>query len=191
MDELYVVARRVLLDALEALGPHREAVVVVAAPVVVVGPQAFATGRINCRRRQKQLTLLIHALRLERTGRAYRNPTSRFVVRITRSRASDALGLADEHEIGCGGPAGQVDVHRAAREWFGDATWVSGSRKPGQKERDHGSSHGTFEAFRTAACCAIARWNLQESRFRDRRDVVDLDNWPRVEPTKFDIRHSA
>jgi hypothetical protein len=31
VDELYVVARRVLLDALEALGPHRDAVVVVGA----------------------------------------------------------------------------------------------------------------------------------------------------------------
>lgn len=29
MDELYVVARTVLLDALEALGPHRNSVVVV------------------------------------------------------------------------------------------------------------------------------------------------------------------
>lgn len=34
MDELYVVARRVLLDALEALGPHRDAVVVVGAQAI-------------------------------------------------------------------------------------------------------------------------------------------------------------
>lgn len=34
MDELYVVARRVLLDALEALGPHREALVVVGAQAI-------------------------------------------------------------------------------------------------------------------------------------------------------------
>lgn len=34
MDELYVVARRVLLDALEALGPHRNAVVVVGAQAI-------------------------------------------------------------------------------------------------------------------------------------------------------------
>lgn len=34
MDELYVVARRVLLDALEALGPHREAIVVVGAQAI-------------------------------------------------------------------------------------------------------------------------------------------------------------
>lgn len=33
-DELYVVARRVLLDALDALGPHREAVVLVGAQAV-------------------------------------------------------------------------------------------------------------------------------------------------------------
>ena len=31
MDELYVLARRVLLDALDALGSHREAAVVVGA----------------------------------------------------------------------------------------------------------------------------------------------------------------
>ena len=35
MDELYVLTRRVLLDALEALGPQREAI------VVVVGAQAI------------------------------------------------------------------------------------------------------------------------------------------------------
>lgn len=34
MDELYVVARRVLLDALEALGSHRDAVIVVGAQAV-------------------------------------------------------------------------------------------------------------------------------------------------------------
>jgi hypothetical protein len=34
VDELYVVARRVLLDALEALGPHREALVVVGAQAI-------------------------------------------------------------------------------------------------------------------------------------------------------------
>jgi hypothetical protein len=34
MDELYVVARGVLLDALEALGPHRDAIVVVGAQAV-------------------------------------------------------------------------------------------------------------------------------------------------------------
>ena len=34
MDELYVVARRVLLDALEALGAHREAIVVVGAQAI-------------------------------------------------------------------------------------------------------------------------------------------------------------
>lgn len=34
MDDLYVVARRVLLDALEALGAHREAVIVVGAQAV-------------------------------------------------------------------------------------------------------------------------------------------------------------
>lgn len=34
MDELYVVARRVLIDALEALGPHRAAVVVVGAQAI-------------------------------------------------------------------------------------------------------------------------------------------------------------
>ena len=34
MDELYVLARRVLLDALDALGPHREAAIVVGAHAV-------------------------------------------------------------------------------------------------------------------------------------------------------------
>jgi len=34
VDELYVLARRVLLDALQALGPHREAVVLVGAQAV-------------------------------------------------------------------------------------------------------------------------------------------------------------
>ena len=34
MDELYVLARRVLLDALEALGDHRDAVVLVGAQAV-------------------------------------------------------------------------------------------------------------------------------------------------------------
>ena len=34
MDELYVVARRVLLDALDALGPHRDAVILVGAHAV-------------------------------------------------------------------------------------------------------------------------------------------------------------
>ena len=34
MDELYVLARRVLLDALEALGPHRSAVVLAGAQAV-------------------------------------------------------------------------------------------------------------------------------------------------------------
>ena len=34
MDELYVLARRVLLDALDALGPHRDAVIVVGAHAV-------------------------------------------------------------------------------------------------------------------------------------------------------------
>lgn len=34
MDELYVVARRVLLDALEALGPHRNATILVGAQAV-------------------------------------------------------------------------------------------------------------------------------------------------------------
>ena len=34
MDELYVIARRVLIDALEALGPHRDA-------AIIVGSQAI------------------------------------------------------------------------------------------------------------------------------------------------------
>lgn len=34
MDELYIVARRVLLDALDALGVHRSAVVLVGAQAV-------------------------------------------------------------------------------------------------------------------------------------------------------------
>ena len=34
MDELYVLARRVLLDALAALGSHRDAVIVVGAHAV-------------------------------------------------------------------------------------------------------------------------------------------------------------
>ena len=36
MDELYVVARRVLLDALDALGPHRDAIIVVGAHAVYI-----------------------------------------------------------------------------------------------------------------------------------------------------------
>ena len=34
MDELYVIARRVLLDALEALGPHRDAAIIVGAQAI-------------------------------------------------------------------------------------------------------------------------------------------------------------
>ena len=34
MDELYVIARRVLLDALEALGPHRDATILVGAQAI-------------------------------------------------------------------------------------------------------------------------------------------------------------
>ena len=34
MDELYVIARRVLLDALEALGPHRNATILVGAQAI-------------------------------------------------------------------------------------------------------------------------------------------------------------
>jgi hypothetical protein len=34
VDELYVMARRVLLDALQALGPHRKAIVLVGAQAV-------------------------------------------------------------------------------------------------------------------------------------------------------------
>ena len=34
MDELYVMARRVLLDALEALGAHRDAIILVGAQAV-------------------------------------------------------------------------------------------------------------------------------------------------------------
>ena len=34
MDELYVLARRVLLDALEALGEHREATILVGAQAI-------------------------------------------------------------------------------------------------------------------------------------------------------------
>jgi hypothetical protein len=34
VDELYVIARRVLLDALEALGEHREATILVGAQAV-------------------------------------------------------------------------------------------------------------------------------------------------------------
>lgn len=34
VDELYVMARRVLLDALDALGPHRDAIVLVGAQAV-------------------------------------------------------------------------------------------------------------------------------------------------------------
>ena len=33
-DELYVLARRVLLDALDAIGPHRDAIVLVGAQAV-------------------------------------------------------------------------------------------------------------------------------------------------------------
>ena len=36
MDELYVVARCVLLDALSALGAHREAIVVVGAQAIYI-----------------------------------------------------------------------------------------------------------------------------------------------------------
>lgn len=34
MDELYVIARRVLLDVLEALGPHRDATILVGAQAI-------------------------------------------------------------------------------------------------------------------------------------------------------------
>ncbi len=34
MDELYVIARRVLLDALEAFGPHRDAAILVGAQAI-------------------------------------------------------------------------------------------------------------------------------------------------------------
>ncbi len=34
VDELYVIARRVLLDALEALGPHRDATILVGAQAI-------------------------------------------------------------------------------------------------------------------------------------------------------------
>lgn len=34
MDELYVIARRVLLDALEALGEHRNATILVGAQAI-------------------------------------------------------------------------------------------------------------------------------------------------------------
>ena len=34
MDELYIIARRVLLDALDALGAHRNAVVLVGAQAI-------------------------------------------------------------------------------------------------------------------------------------------------------------
>ena len=34
VDELYAMARRVLLDALDALGPHRDAIVLVGAHAV-------------------------------------------------------------------------------------------------------------------------------------------------------------
>ena len=34
MDELYVIARQVLLDALEALGPHRDATILVGAQAI-------------------------------------------------------------------------------------------------------------------------------------------------------------
>ncbi len=40
-DPLYVVARRVLLDALDALGPHREACVLVGAQAVYLRPVRF------------------------------------------------------------------------------------------------------------------------------------------------------
>ena len=38
MDELYVLARRVLLDALEALDAHRDAIVLVGAQAVYRKP---------------------------------------------------------------------------------------------------------------------------------------------------------
>lgn len=46
MDELYVLARRVLLDALEALGPQREAAILVGAQAVYlrVGEAGFAVA---------------------------------------------------------------------------------------------------------------------------------------------------
>jgi hypothetical protein len=46
VDELYVMARRVLLDALEALGPHRDALVLVGAQAVYlrVGEAEFAVA---------------------------------------------------------------------------------------------------------------------------------------------------
>ncbi len=34
VDELYLIARRVLLDALEALGPHRDAAILVGAQAI-------------------------------------------------------------------------------------------------------------------------------------------------------------
>lgn len=53
MNELYVLARRVLLDALEALADHREA-------IVLVGAQAVSCALLAGE--------FLEALDLERTG---------------------------------------------------------------------------------------------------------------------------
>jgi hypothetical protein len=47
VDELYVMARQVLLDALDALGPHRDAIVLVGAQAVYlrVGEAKLAVAR--------------------------------------------------------------------------------------------------------------------------------------------------
>ncbi len=46
MNELYVLARRVLLDALEALGDHREAIVLVGAQAVYLQLSGGAQARV-------------------------------------------------------------------------------------------------------------------------------------------------
>jgi hypothetical protein len=54
LDELYVMARRVLLDALHALGTHRDAVVLVGAQAVYL---RVGAGDLALRRSRQTVTL--------------------------------------------------------------------------------------------------------------------------------------
>lgn len=47
LDELYVMARRVLLDAIDALGHHRDAIVLVGAQAVYLDDVARGSGQLR------------------------------------------------------------------------------------------------------------------------------------------------
>ena len=162
MDELYVVARRVLLDALDALGPHRDALIVVGAHAVYmrVGEAGLATAPHTT-----DGDLAIDPTRLGRIP-----PLERALVQAGfRSRNRDSVGVWITHRSTRANPAVEVAVDLLVPASVSPGRGRRAARLPGHDMRSARIVRGLDGVIVDADIMSIAALDASDDRVFDIR----------------------